>query len=288
MSSHNATDSGMYKMMLLVMGALTVLTLLIMITARALSSGSNDEYDALLNAAMLERIAPSSRVRTDASALAQPVMAAADRTGEQLANGTCAACHASGAGGAPLFSAKAEWESRAAGGLDALVSSVVNGKGGMPARGGSDYTDDEIIRAVEWMIGVAPDEAAANTSAAPAEETQVATAETDATAAVATGTETETETAAAEPTDEGVVAALTPRIKNTIDAGVCSGCHLSGVANAPKYGDADEWAKRAENGFAAMAQSVVNGKGAMPPRGGSDLTDDELLIAVEYMTKKGS
>jgi len=31
---------------------------------------------------------------------------------------------------------------------------------------------------------------------------------------------------------------------------------------------------------------VINGKGAMPPRGGSDLTDDELLVAAEFMVLK--
>ncbi len=61
---------------------------------------------------------------------------------------------------------------------------------------------------------------------------------------------------------------------------------MAGVAGAPKFDDTEEWAKRAEKGYAMLAQTVAMGKGAMPPRGGSDLTDDELLVAVEYMVQK--
>jgi len=233
MSSHTASDSGMYKMMGVVLGAICVLTLFIAITARMLSSGSNDEFDSLLHNAMMQRIAPAATVRTEA-----PVATA--------------------------------------------VAAVAAPKGSMPARGGSDYSDEEIARAVEWMTGLGSGAAAEPDSAAAATTT---TETSGAATAAAVSTTTE---AAADASSAGVIAALTPRIKNTVDAGICAGCHLSGVANAPKYGDSEAWAKRAEAGFAALAQSVANGKGAMPPRGGSDLTDDELLIAVEYMVNKGS
>jgi cytochrome c5 len=32
-----------------------------------------------------------------------------------------------------------------------------------------------------------------------------------------------------------------------------------------------------------LVTSVANGKGAMPPRGGSNLSDDELRRAVEHL-----
>ncbi|MCB1941020.1 MAG: cytochrome c5 family protein [Candidatus Accumulibacter sp.] len=65
---------------------------------------------------------------------------------------------------------------------------------------------------------------------------------------------------------------------------ICMACHASGVAGAPKAGDAAAWAPRIATGTDALVASVTNGKGAMPPKGGgSDLTDDEIKAAVAYL-----
>jgi len=288
MSSHGASDSSMQKMMIIVGIALCVLTVTIMITARTLSSGSNDEFDALLQNAKMDRIKPAGQIRTEAPEVSEEVVAAL--SGEEVAGGACAACHISGAANAPKFDDRAEWDKRAELGIEALVASVINGKGAMPARGGSTHSDEEITRAVEYMAGLgnfgrideaaAPAEETASTDAPAAEDVadESSTAESteaaptaEATeAAEAESTEGAAATAAAAGTVTGVIAALTPRIQTTVDEGVCAGCHAAG----------------AEQGYAALAQTVASGKGAMPPRGGSDLTDDELLIAVEYMVQK--
>lgn len=65
--------------------------------------------------------------------------------------------------------------------------------------------------------------------------------------------------------------------------GACMACHAAGVANAPKFGDAAAWADRAAKGLDALVSSAVGGIGAMPPRGGSSLSDDEIRSVVEYM-----
>lgn len=65
----------------------------------------------------------------------------------------------------------------------------------------------------------------------------------------------------------------------------CSVCHASGVANAPKFGDKAAWAPRIATGADALLKSALNGKGAMPPKGGmAALTEDELKAAIEHMT----
>jgi cytochrome c5 len=65
---------------------------------------------------------------------------------------------------------------------------------------------------------------------------------------------------------------------------VCTVCHAAGVAGAPKYGDKAAWAPRAAQGKDALLQSVVKGKGAMPPKAGNAaLTDDEIKSAIDYM-----
>ncbi|MYL23635.1 cytochrome c5 family protein [Halomonas alkaliantarctica] len=63
----------------------------------------------------------------------------------------------------------------------------------------------------------------------------------------------------------------------------CAACHASGVAGAPVYGDAEAWAPRIEQGNEALYESVFNGKGAMPPRGGSGGSDEEIMAAVDHM-----
>lgn len=65
----------------------------------------------------------------------------------------CAACHATGAAGAPKLGDKAAWEPRLAQGNDALYAAVINGKGAMPPKGGqTQLSDDAVKAAVDYMI----------------------------------------------------------------------------------------------------------------------------------------
>lgn len=78
-----------------------------------------------------------------------------------------------------------------------------------------------------------------------------------------------------------------PRSAEVVYNAICKACHETGVAGAPKTGDKAAWAPRLATGNAALLKSVINGKNAMPPRGGdTSLTDDELKAAVEYLTGK--
>ena len=67
---------------------------------------------------------------------------------------------------------------------------------------------------------------------------------------------------------------------------VCGACHVPGVANAPKLGDKAAWAPRLKQGLNGLLQSVVKGKGAMPPRAGSSLSDEELAGAIVFMANQ--
>ncbi len=67
---------------------------------------------------------------------------------------------------------------------------------------------------------------------------------------------------------------------------VCAACHQAGVANAPKLGDKAGWAPRLKLGLNGMLQSVIKGKGAMPARAGTSLTDEELAGAVVVMANQ--
>lgn len=66
---------------------------------------------------------------------------------------------------------------------------------------------------------------------------------------------------------------------------VCSTCHASGLAGAPRLGNAGDWTPRAGKGVASLYQSALNGtpKG-MPAKGGHmTLPDAEVKAAVDYM-----
>jgi len=67
----------------------------------------------------------------------------------------------------------------------------------------------------------------------------------------------------------------------------CQACHLTGAAGAPKLGDKEAWKARIATGNDAMYASVLQGKGAMPPKGGrADLSDDVIKAAVDYMVSQ--
>jgi cytochrome c5 len=73
-----------------------------------------------------------------------------------------------------------------------------------------------------------------------------------------------------------------------IYATVCTACHATGVAKAPKYGDKRDWGPRIRTGQKALVQFALKGGGAMPARGGaSDLSDFEVERAVVYMANAG-
>ena len=78
-----------------------------------------------------------------------------------------------------------------------------------------------------------------------------------------------------------------PRDGATVYNTLCSACHATGVAGAPKTGDKAAWAPRIATGTAALLKSATEGKNAMPARGGAaDLTDAELKAAVDYLVGK--
>ncbi len=86
------------------------------------------------------------------------------------------------------------------------------------------------------------------------------------------------------PGDQQSVAVVAEaKTPETLYQGACLACHAAGVANAPKLGDKAAWESKAATGIDNLLQSVINGKGAMPPKGGSAYSDEELRSVIEYM-----
>lgn len=175
--------------------------------------------------------------------------AKASQSAEQIVQQYCAACHTTGAAGAPKIGDKSAWAKRIGEGLDQLMKTSIAGKGAMPPRGGAaSLSDAEMARAVVYM---------ANQSGGKFKES---------TAPKAKGT------AATERSGEQVVQAA------------CIRCHESGKGGAPKIGDKAAWSQRVSQGVAAVTQSAIRGHGKMPARGGlANLTDKEVTSAILYM-----
>ena len=113
-------------------------------SSNANTSSAADEADI--------RIQPVAKVEL---AKAEAPAASGPRDGATIYNTVCGACHNTGAAGAPKIDDKAAWASRLASGKDALIKSVTNGKGAMPAKGGATLSDAEIKSVVEYVMGKA-------------------------------------------------------------------------------------------------------------------------------------
>ncbi len=80
---------------------------------------------------------------------------AGPRSGEDVYNAACMACHTTGAGGAPVLGDVAAWADRITKGMDVLYDSGINGVPGtgMIAKGGCmSCSDEEVSAAVDFMV----------------------------------------------------------------------------------------------------------------------------------------
>jgi cytochrome c5 len=245
--------------------------------------------DSLSEEVVAQRIAPVAQVDIrDANA---PHVY---KTGEEVFKAVCTTCHTAGVAGAPKFGNAGDWAPRIAEGYDTLLHNALNGKGAMPARGGTspdDYSDFEIARAVVYMAnngGAKFDEpaqpaagaAAGASAAAPASGAAASTDNNQAAAAVAALAsipQASSEAAA------GSQSADASQAGKTLYTQVCQACHAAGVLNAPKFGDKDAWAPRLKEPMDTVYNYALHGKGAMPPKGGSNAPDADVKAAVDYM-----
>jgi cytochrome c5 len=81
-----------------------------------------------------------------------------------------------------------------------------------------------------------------------------------------------------------------PKVLQSAEAvytAVCVACHGTGVAGAPKSGDAAAWSPRIAQGYDTLVKHAIEGIRAMPPKGGNtDLDNLEVARAVVYMSNQ--
>lgn len=226
------------------------------------------------------------------------------KTGEQVYESTCSACHTSGVANAPKLGDNAAWAPYIATGYEALIKNAMTGVGAMPPKGGNPSLSDlEVERAVVYMVnksgasfpepsedGAAQETATAAPAAEAAATPEATTTETPAAAATPEAPSVDaasaTESTEAQPAKTEVAVADTATIDpagEKLYKSVCLVCHASGIAGAPKEGDKAAWAPYIATGMDAMLKNAITGIGAMPPRGGSQATDEEMKAAIQYI-----
>ncbi len=261
-------------------------------------NSTKGEIDNTAKAAIADvNIAPIGSVTTVDKSVAK-----AARSGDAVFNAVCTSCHTSGVLGAPKIDDKAAWESRIAQGLDGLMKNAINGIRSMPARGGDPtLTDEEMQNAIVYMTGKAGIDLSSQAKAAapagdakqaaPAAEAKPAEA-APAAAAPAPEAAPVAQTAPAPEAAPAAQAASAPEAApadasangEKIYKATCFACHDVGVAGAPKLGDKAAWDARIATGKDALYASSINGKNAMPPKGGNAaLADADIKAAVDYM-----
>lgn len=182
------------------------------------------------------------------SMLALPIAAQAtsspDRSGKEIVESTCIACHGPGKDGAPRIGNNKEWSKHASQGLKTLATHAITGIRKMPAHGGEGTLSDlEISRAISYMVSG--------------------------------GTAEDPKTPYSSPqrwTGEQIVNAR------------CSECHATGKGGAPHIGNLSEWSPRLKSGVENLVKSSIRGHNSMPARGGLDnLSDADMRAAITYM-----
>lgn len=254
-------------------------------------SGAGSVQNAEAVAARIQPVAAEGFTLKDANA---PKVL---QNGQAVYNSTCAACHGTGAAGAPKVGDAGAWAARIKQGYDTLLQHAIQGIRAMPAKGGNPDLDDvEVARAMVYMANQsgakfkepeAPAAPAAATAAnaapaaAPAEAGAAAPAAAPAAAAPAAAAAAAPAAPAAEATASASGAG------KTLYSSACVACHGAGIAGAPKFGDKAAWAPRIAQGANVLYEHAIKGfqgkNGMMPPKGGSSAPDADVKSAVDYM-----
>jgi len=123
------------------------------IAALGLAACSENKVDEEKTAELIQPVARVELAGAAPATAASGASTAEPKTGEQVVQQICTACHGTGAAGSPKTGDKAAWAPRVALGKDALYKSALLGKNAMPAKGGNPaLSDAEIKAAVDYLL----------------------------------------------------------------------------------------------------------------------------------------
>jgi len=153
-------DKEFFTTFFAIMGGLAVLAIVLVIIATKLTSDVTDHKPEEI---VIENIKPVGEVyiagESEPEAAPAPAADAAatatagPKSGEQVYNSNCVACHGTGAAGAPKLGDTAAWAPRIAAGMDSLLANATNGLKAMPPKGlCMTCSEAELQGAVEYMV----------------------------------------------------------------------------------------------------------------------------------------
>jgi cytochrome c5 len=149
-------DKTLFRPFITVLVTLVVVAFVFYFIADIVTSDMDSGGDAR-RARIEENIKPVGQVNVGSvpasGGASEAVAAAGPRSGDQVYNASCLACHSTGVAGAPKVGDQASWAPRAAKGLDSLLATAVSGLNAMPPKGTcADCSDEELKAAIEYML----------------------------------------------------------------------------------------------------------------------------------------
>ncbi len=154
-------DKEFFTTFFSIMGGLAVFAVILVIIAMNITSEVSDYKPEEI---VIENIKPVGEVYiagesepeappAPAAAVADAGEAAGPKSGEDVYNSNCMACHGTGAAGAPKTGDVAAWAPRIAAGMDSLMANATNGLNAMPPKGlCMTCSDEELQGAVDYMV----------------------------------------------------------------------------------------------------------------------------------------
>ena len=108
---------------------------------------TDKDHPVLSGETVAARIKPIGQVE-----VTDPNAPKVEKSGKEVVDTVCGACHTTGALNAPKIGDKASWGKYISSGLERLTQIAIKGEKQMPPRGGSpDLSDTEIARAIVYM-----------------------------------------------------------------------------------------------------------------------------------------
>jgi cytochrome c5 len=176
--------------------------------------------------------------------------------GEGVYSTYCAACHSTGAGGAPKFGDKTAWDPLIKQGMNVLYTNAMNGIGGMPRKGNcNSCSPTQIQEAVDYIVN-----------------------------------QTQSATASSAPAIKPMKRLTMADGKDTYTK-YCSACHNPGTSypDAPIMGNSVVWNKLLMQGMDQLIFHTLKGYGGMASKGGcTRCTDEAVIVAIKYMLSQSN
>jgi cytochrome c5 len=148
LEEHSSPIKTPKQLIIVVLLSFLVPIVVIVMLSQLITTGVSPDKDSQgSDEAIAARLKPIGQVE-----VTDPNAPKVEKSGKEIVDAVCSACHATGALNAPKIGDKAAWGKHIGEGLEHLTQNAIKGMGQMPPRGGNpDLTDTEIARAIVFM-----------------------------------------------------------------------------------------------------------------------------------------